>query len=336
MFQQLFGNNPIFLAPMAGVTNLPFRFFCREQGANAVITEFVSVLSLYHTLKHEKMNENSVRWLIQSVPEEKPVGLQVFGFNPNHFEQLATLPSFIKILDNFDFFELNVGCPVPKICNSGAGSRLLSPDHLPVLENIINIVKKTIPEKPFSLKIRAGYQSVIDIKKFSEILNSFDLLMITIHPRLAINSYQDKANHELTQQLVDDCDHPIIANGSINSLESAKKLQHETGAAGTMIGRVARRYPWVFSPKHQKIIKSKNFINNLHYFLDLSEKFGYPNVSFLRGQLVSFIRGFAGSSQFRNQIHLKVKKFEDFRMFVNKINTSLDTKGILEIQNVVV
>lgn len=331
MFQKLFGNSPIILAPMAGVTNLPFRFFSKQLGASGGLTEFVSVLSLYHTLKQHKLAINPVRWMIQTDFEEKPVGMQIFGFNPQHFAKLFKLPEFIKILNNFDFLDLNVGCPVPKICNSGAGAKLLTQKRLPILREIIATVKKIIPDFPFSIKIRAGYKQPIDINKFTEMLNSFELLMVTIHPRLAISSYQNVPNHDLTRQLAIICDHPVIVNGGIKSLASAKKFMNMTKTDGAMIGKAARHYPWIFSPKYQNVIPSNEFYSGLHHFLDLNEEFGYPNIVHIRNQMVQFIRGFPGSSQLRNQFQKKANNINELRSCIEEIKIVFDEAGISKI-----
>ncbi|MHA2364503.1 MAG: tRNA dihydrouridine synthase [Candidatus Hodarchaeales archaeon] len=330
-FQQLFGKDPVFLAPMAGVTNLPFRYFCREQGANAVVTEFISVLSLYHNLKRRNLN-NQLRSLINTHYEEKPVGLQVFGYDPQHFSKLADYFDFFDY--GFDFLDLNVGCPVPKVCQSGAGARLLASDRIPILEEIIRTIKIKFPDVPFSIKIRAGYKLPLNMPKFAEMLNSFDLLMVTIHPRLAINPSKENIDKNLTRLLVSECNHPVIVSGNITSLDKAILLKNETKTAGTMIGRSARRFPWIFSPKYQEGISVADFYTGLHHFIDLNERFGYSTLSTVRKQILQFLHGFPGSSQLRKQIHEKNLEFGELRRFVEEIKIQLDDSGVTLIPGI--
>jgi tRNA-dihydrouridine synthase len=329
-FNKLFGNfkNLLFLAPMAGVTHLPFRLMCKELGADVVITELISVQSLYYNLKGEQ-DSKKLRNLIDTVEAEKPVGLQIFGFAPDHFG---------KLLDNldlksmgYDFLDLNLGCPVPKVCNPGAGSRLLTNERLPVLQDIIRLINSKRPDIPLSIKIRAGYQTPIDISLFSEMINQFELLMVSIHPRTAFQRYKEPANHEITSKLVELCDHPIIANGDIGSLADADYIQAITKSSGSMIGRTARRNPWVFHPDYQEKISAFDYLNILKTYLNHCRNYRYTNFSFIREIFSGMVRGFHNSSSYRANAGL-VDNFEDLFGIIIKIQSYFDKCDIYEIK----
>jgi tRNA-dihydrouridine synthase len=329
-FNKLFGNskNLLFLAPMAGVTHLPFRLLCKELGANVVITELISVQSLYYNLKGEK-DSKKLQNLIDTVEVEKPVGLQVFGFAPDHFG---------KLLDNldlesmgYDFLDLNLGCPVPKVCNPGAGSRLLTNERLPVLQDIIKLINSKRPDIPLSIKIRSGYQTPMDICLFSEMINQFELLMVSIHPRTALQRYKEPANHEITTKLAELCDHPIIVNGDIGSLADAEYIQAFTKSSGSMIGRTARRNPWVFHPDYQDKISASGYLNILKTYLNHCRNYGYPNFSFIREIFSGMIRGFHNSSSYRANAGL-INTYEDLFGIIAKIQAYFDKCNIDEIK----
>lgn len=329
-FKSLFGIKPVLLAPMFEVTNMPFRLFCKEQGANGSFTEFVSINQLIFAFTNKLQNSNKVKYLLMTEEKEKPVGLQVFGYDQNHFEQLSKVFNVQKA--GFDFLDLNIGCPVPKICNIGAGSKLL--DDLPKLEKILISIKKNFPDIPFSIKIRAGYKKLLNFKALSEILNSLELLHVTIHPKLAINPNKDSLNnadHSISKTLVELVNHPIIINGGINSLEMANILLKETNAAGTMIGRQAQRFPWVFNSKYQKSVPNSEYITGINHFLDLSEYFGVKNFNMVKDQIFSMVRGFNGSKQQRINFPNKIQSIETIRKFVTNIEEYLINSDIDQV-----
>ena len=328
-FTKLFGNNPIFLAPMAGITHLPFRLLCRELGAAAGITELISIISLYYSYQELQKSKQKLNYLIQTIPEEKPVGLQVFGHSLDHFEHLL---GKLKVKDlGFNFLDLNVGCPVPKVCNPGAGSRLLADDKLPVLEAIIATMTKNLPDIPFSIKIRAGYRTPMNLKKFAEMINLYELLMLTLHPRTAQSSYSDPANHDITKELVDYCAHPVVANGDIATLQDAKLIREYTGAAGIMVGRAAKNYPWMFHPEFQKHIPTERFIIDIKKYLEYCQTFGYPNIAFIREILGTMLRGFPNSALYRNEL-VKKGTMDELQAYINEIGEVLEKEEIEYVQ----
>ncbi len=335
-FNTLFTNKPIFLAPMFEVTNLPFRLFCKEQGADASITEFISVNQLLYVYKNNLRTSNSVKFLLQTVKQEKPVGVQLFGFDPIHFKELGTYFDIQK--EGFDFLDLNIGCPVPKICNIGAGSRLLSTENIPTLEQILKNIKKSFPDVPFSIKIRAGYKQYLDFQKFAEMINSVDLLHVTIHPKLAINPHKDQpntANHELSKELIELVDHPVIINGGINSLQMANELISYTKASGAMIGRQAQKYPWVFNKNFQESVPVKQYISDLEHFIELNELSGFGKLYMVRDQILGTVRGFTGSKLKRVDLQRKIDSLDNLKNFINNLENHFAEQGIEAVKNIV-
>lgn len=335
-FNKMFSTNPIFLAPMFEVTNLPFRLFCRELGADAGVTEFISVNQLYYVFKNDLLNSSNLRFLLDTNEKERPIGLQVFGFEAETFEKLASVFDPSKL--GFDFLDLNIGCPVPKICNIGAGSKLLMEDNLPTLEKILQTITRAFPDIPFSIKIRAGYKRPIDFNVFAEMTNAINLSHITIHPKLAVNpnkTLPNQANHYYSQKLIELSIHPIVINGGITSISLAHDLLTKTGAAGAMIGRQAQKYPWVFSPLFQDQVPRKEYINGLNHLLDLTKEFGYGKLYMVRDQLLGMVRGFAGSKQKRQDLQRKIDSLDDLIEYVGTLENHFSDQGLESIKNIV-
>lgn len=335
-FTEIFDHNPILLAPMFEVTNLPFRLFCREQGATASITEFVSVNQLLYVFKNDILDSNTVRYLIQTAEQEKPVGLQVFGFDPVHFSELGKVLDVQKL--GFDFLDLNIGCPVPKICNIGAGSKLLATENISTLELILKSIKRAFPDTPFSIKIRAGYKTFLDFQKFAEMINAIELLHVTIHPKLAVNPHKEQpnvANHELTKAFVEVVDHPVILNGGITSVHMASDMMQYTKAAGAMIGRQAQKYPWVFHPQYQESVPVHKYIADLQHFLDLNKEFGFGKLYMVRDQILGTIRGFSGSKQKRVDLQRKLTSTDELYDFLGEVEQHFVKEGLEGVRNIV-
>lgn len=335
LFTKLFKSKPIFLAPMFEVTNLPYRLFCKEQGANAAVTEFISVNQLLYVYKNSLEQPRNLKYQLQTDDCEKPVGLQLFGFQADHFKELSL---YFDVQEHgFDFLDLNIGCPVPKICNIGAGSKLLDSANLPKLEQILKTIKNSFPDTPFSIKIRAGYKRYLDFEKFAELLNSLDLLHVTIHPKLAVSPKDtlNIANHELSKEFVELVDHPVIINGGIQSLNMAEDLLNQTGGAGAMIGRQAQKFPWVFNNRFQQAISTKEYIQGLSHFLDLNKQFGFGKLYMVRDQLLGMMRGFPGSKHKRQELQHKLESIDELITFTNQLEGFFERESIERVKNIV-
>ena len=231
---------PIFLGPMAGVTDLPFRVLCREFGAGAVCTEMISAKAiLYHNRNTEE--------LMHIDPSEGPIALQLFGSDP---EIVAEAASMIEDRP-FDMFDLNMGCPVPKIVNNGEGSALLRDPAL--AGRIVEAVAKRV-KKPVTVKIRKGFSEGEDTAaETARILEASGAAMITVHGRTREQFYSGKADWECIRRVKEAVSVPVIGNGDVNGPDSAEKMLRETGVDGVMIARAARGNPWIFRAVRERL-----------------------------------------------------------------------------------
>lgn len=228
---ELEGN--IILAPMAGVTDLPFRILCKEQGADLICTEMVSAKGiLYH-------NKNTAE-LLRVEERERPVSLQLFGSDPDIVSEMAK-----RIEDrNFDILDLNMGCPVPKVVNNGEGSALLK--DIPLAARIIEKTVKAI-HKPVTVKFRKGFHrgemQAVEMAKAAEAAGA---AAVAVHGRTREEYYSGKADWEVIRAVKAAVKIPVIGNGDIATPQDAERMLEETGCDGLMIGRAARGNPWIF------------------------------------------------------------------------------------------
>ena len=225
--------NNIILAPMAGVTDLPFRLLCKEQGAGMVCMEMVSAKAILYK------NRNTEE-LMQILPKERPVSLQLFGSDPKVLGEIAG-----QIQErSFDVLDINMGCPVPKIVNNGEGSALMKDPKL--AEEIIRSVVRA-SEKPVTVKIRKGFDdghvNAVEIAKRAQEAGA---AAVAVHGRTREQFYSGKADWEIIAKVKDAVDIPVIGNGDVDGPESAERMLKETGCDGVMIGRAVRGNPWIF------------------------------------------------------------------------------------------
>jgi len=224
---------PLYLAPMAGITDLPFRSICKEYGADVLITEMVSTRGIVY-------DDSKTLKLLSVSPEEKPIGVQLFGNNPRDFaisvKKIADLP--------FDFININMGCPTPKIVNNGDGCALMKDPEL--ASNIIRACVEA-SEKPVSIKIRKGWNaSSINAVEFSMMAESSGAAMVVIHGRTREMFYQGKADWDIIREVKAAVNIPVIGNGDVFSAEDAESMIEQTNCDGIMIGRGALGKPWIF------------------------------------------------------------------------------------------
>jgi len=225
--------NPLILAPMAGVTDLPFRLLCKEQGAGLVCMEMVSAKAISF---HNKNTES----LMEIAPGENPVSLQLFGSDPDIISEIAA-----QIEDRpYDILDINMGCPVPKIVGNGEGSALMKQPKL-----IEAIVTKTVraTKKPVTIKIRKGFdEDHVNAVEIAKIAEGSGAAAVAVHGRTREQFYSGKADWSIIRQVKEAVKIPVIGNGDVDSPLKAKALLEETGCDGIMIGRAARGNPWIF------------------------------------------------------------------------------------------
>lgn len=226
---------PLFLAPMAGVTDLPFRRICREFGAEVTYSEFVSSEGIV------RLNEKTLRYLTLH-PEEKPVGIQLFGQDP---QVIAEAAAFVEFRFNPDIIDLNFGCPVPKVVKKGGGSAILRDlNHVfAVASAVVKAVKV-----PVTAKIRSGWdEKSLVIPEIGPILQDAGMKLITLHPRTTHMRYTGRSDWSLIGKLKASVQIPVIGNGDIRSAHDALTMMKETGCDGVMVGRGAFGNPWLLS-----------------------------------------------------------------------------------------
>ncbi len=226
-------DNNVILAPMAGVTDLPFRLLCREMGAGMVCMEMVSAKAIYY---HNKNTEE----LLTIHPKERPVSLQLFGSDPKILGEMAER---IEVRP-FDILDFNMGCPVPKVVNNGEGSALMKDPKL--AENLLTALVKAV-RKPVTVKIRKGFDenstNAVEIAKIAE---SCGVSAVAVHGRTRSQYYSGRADWDIIRQVKEAVKIPVIGNGDIDGPEAAKAMLESTGCDGIMIGRAAQGNPWIF------------------------------------------------------------------------------------------
>lgn len=256
-------DNPFVLAPMAGVTDLPFRKLCKEQGAGLICTEMVSAKAISF---HNKNTEA----LMEIDPFEHPVSLQLFGSEPELMAEVAK-----SIEDRpFEILDINMGCPVPKVVNNGEGSALLKEPKL--IGKIIKAVSGAV-RKPVTAKMRIGFEGYpVDPVEIAKIMEDSGAAAIAVHGRTRQQYYSGQADWDTIRKVKEAVRIPVIGNGDVDSPEKAEALLKETGCDAVMVGRAVRGNPWIF--------------RELNHYFQTGEKLPRPSAEEIREMILRHAR----------------------------------------------
>jgi tRNA-dihydrouridine synthase B len=292
--------NPLVLAPMAGITDLPFRVICREMGAGLVYSEMVSAEALIRDSKRTMA-------MLSSDRREHPVAFQLFGSKPDSMAEAAGIIS----ATDADIIDINMGCPVPKVLKSGSGSALLR--DLGLARKIMEAVVRS-SSKPVTIKVRLGWDAksivAVDIARAAEAVG---IAAITVHGRTKAMGFSGRADWSMIRAVKETVGIPVIGNGDVRSAGDAKRMLDETGCDGVMIGRATEGNPWIFreaktyletgtlpprpSPEERKKVMFRH-LNDV--IAQLGENIG---VREMRKHFCWYTKGLSGGSEFREQIN---------------------------------
>jgi tRNA-dihydrouridine synthase B len=293
---------PLYLAPMAGVTNSVFRRLCKEQGADVLVTEFVSADGILHRNEH-------TREMLSFRSEERPVGVQLFGADPLRMAEAA---KSVRDWVQPDFIDLNFGCPVNKVVSKHGGSALLR--DCPLLERVALAVVKAVDPLPVTAKIRLGWNAeTINATITATILEQTGIAAVAVHGRTKEQGYSGIADWEAIAQVAETVSIPVVGNGDLGNVDEIVLRLRSTKVRGLMIGRAAMTSPWLFR-------QAKHFLQTGEFFADpsIEERWSHilrhcrmavaegdtekSTMAAMRGRLMAYSKGMPGGRGLRAEL----------------------------------
>ena len=308
-------DNNLILAPMAGVTDLPFRLLCKQMGAGLVCMEMVSAKAITYKNKNTES-------LLEIMPEEMPASLQLFGREPE------TMAEAVKMIQHrpYAILDVNMGCPVPKIVGNGEGSALMKEPKLAgeIVEALVRV-----SEKPVTVKIRKGFDDDhVNAVEMAHIAQESGAAAVAVHGRTREQYYSGKADWDIIRQVKEAVKIPVIGNGDINSGEDAIRMMRETGCDGVMIGRGTRGNPWIFKDILHFLETGEHLVGPSkeemaevilrHGRMLMEYKGEYIGIREMRKHTAWYTAGLPGSARFRGSIN-EMETYEELQGAIEKL-----------------
>lgn len=302
------------LGPMAGVTDLPFRLLCKEQGADLVYTEMISAKGIYYKNKNTEL-----LWMTEE--KERPLALQLFGSEP---ELMAEMAAQIEHRD-FDILDINMGCPVSKVVNNGEGSALMKD---PVLAGeIVKAISRRI-RKPVTVKFRKGFGAEdCNAVEFAKRMEDCGASAVAVHGRTREQYYGGKADWDIIRQVKEAVDIPVIASGDIFTPEDAAACLKQTGCDGLMLARGVRGNPWLFhqirhylatgeeeeKPSHEAMVAM--ILRHARMLIECKGEL--MAMREMRKHVAWYTAGYPGSASLRRRVN-EIEKYEDLERLMKE------------------